>query len=86
MSRRGLLKEVGREMEKDGLDLLEQVIALIIGGVLGGMAFQVAIADIPYRQKLLIYVFIFALGVIVLGLTHFFVSFQRVLLATGNEG
>lgn len=86
MSRRELLKEVGREMEKDGLDLLEQVVALIIGGVLGGMAFQVAIVDIAYSEKLILYLFIFCLGIITLGVTHFAISIQRVILTNENEG
>lgn len=46
MSDESIWTRVQAEMQKDGLDLLEQVLALITGGVLGGNALRIANADL----------------------------------------
>jgi hypothetical protein len=72
-------------MQKDGLDLLEQVLALIIGGVLGGKALAVVNADVSLLYELIAYAGLFAIGIIVLGTTHLVVSVNRVMAAENED-
>lgn len=81
MSYESIWNRVQAEMQKDGLDLLEQVLALITGGVLGGNALRIANADLPILYELGAYSGLFVLGFIVLGTTHLVVSYNRVLSA-----
>jgi hypothetical protein len=79
MSDNSFLHRVSEEMQKDGLDLLEQVLSLIIGGVLGGKALAVVNADIPLLLELIAYAGLFLIGIVVIGITHFVVSVNRVM-------
>jgi hypothetical protein len=85
MSDESIWTRVQAEMQKDGLDLLEQVLALITGGVLGGNALRIANADLPILYELGAYAGLFVLGFIVLGTTHLVVSYNRVLSADAED-
>lgn len=75
---RSTISSVRSEMEKDGLDLLEQVVVLIMGGILGGNAFQIAQSDLPMIVELIAYILLFSTGFLLLGMVHFLVSWNRV--------
>ena len=79
MSEKPTWTRLKEEMQKDGLDLLEQVLALITGGVLGGNALRLTDANLPILYELGAYAGLFALGFFVLGTTHLVVSYNRVL-------
>ncbi|WP_335999952.1 hypothetical protein [Halorientalis halophila] len=79
MEDKSLMERIGEEMEKDGLDLLEQVIVLIMGGVLGGQALQVAQAGRSIWYEFGAYAIIFFVGIVTLGFTHLFVSYHRAI-------
>ncbi|MFC5133881.1 MULTISPECIES: hypothetical protein [Haloferacaceae] len=85
MSDESTWTRVQEEMQKDGLDLLEQVLALITGGVLGGNALRLADANLPILYELGAYAGLFAIGFFVLGTTHFVVSYNRVLSADTED-
>lgn len=72
------INDVRSEMEKDGYDLMEQVTVLILGGVLGGQAFQVAQSDANFFFELGIFTGLLLTGYITLALLHFVVSMNRV--------
>jgi len=73
------LRDTREEMEKDGLDLLEQVIVLVMGGVLGGQAYSVTQQGYAIWIEMMLYLIILTVGIIALGSVHFVVSYQRVL-------
>lgn len=73
-----LIKQVREEMKKDGYDLMEQVTILILGGVLGGHAFQVAQSNSPMIVDLIVYIILFSTGYLVLAMIHFVISLQRI--------
>lgn len=86
MSRSGLfqrirerLEDIKSEMEKDGYDLVEQVAVLTLGGVLGGYAFQISQANYPFWLELPMFMFLLFAGLLILGVIHFFVSWQQLL-------
>lgn len=79
MSGDSLWGQVREEMQKDGLGLLEQVLALMIGGVLGGKALAIADSNLPMRQELFLFGILFSTGFAVLGITHLVVSVNRVV-------
>jgi len=71
--------EVKDEMRKDGFDLLEQVLALIMGGVLGGKALELTRSTGSPLGEMIAYFILIVIGFSVLGIIHFVVSFNRVL-------
>lgn len=72
------VSEVREEMEKDGYDLMEQVTILILGGVLGGQAFQVAQSDTSLLYELSVFTGLLLTGYATLAMLHFVVSMNRV--------
>jgi len=79
MSWKSRLEATREEMEKDGLDLFEQVIVLVLGGILGGQAFSIAQTGYPIWIEIFLYLLILTVGVVALGGVHFVVSYHRVL-------
>lgn len=65
-------------MEKDGYDLMEQVTILILGGVLGGQAFQVAQSDTNLLFELGVFTGLLLTGYVTLAMLHFVVSMNRI--------
>lgn len=78
MSLREQVQDIREEMEKDFFDLLEQVIVLLLGGVLGGQALSITRADFPLHIELIYYLILLGLGLFTLGTIHFLVSHHRV--------
>lgn len=78
-SAREVIGATRKEMEKDGLDLLEQVLVLMLGGVLGGQALSIAEATYPILIELALYLILIVVGIFTLGVIHFIVSYHRVL-------
>lgn len=79
MSDKSTWSRVRGEMRKDWLDLLEQVTALIVGGVLGGNALRLANSELPIIYEIILYAVLFAVGFFTLGAMHFVVSYNRIL-------
>lgn len=73
-----LISDVQEEMEKDGYELVEQVVILILGGILGGQAFRIALADYGMLLTLILYLFLLLVGVLSLGILHFYISYNRI--------
>ncbi|WP_436348969.1 hypothetical protein [Natronorubrum sp. FCH18a] len=85
MTIKSTLSDIRKEMKKDGLDLLEQVLVLITGGILGGKGLSLANSDLPILYEFGAYMVLFAIGMFVLGTTHFVISFQRVVNSEREE-
>lgn len=79
MTWRNRLRAVREEMEKDGLDLIEQVTVLILGGMLGGQALSITQQEFPLFIQGGLFLMLLLLGIIVIGVIHFIVSYHRVL-------
>jgi len=79
MSWKSRFQATREEMQKDGLDLLEQVIVLVMGGVLGGQAYTIAQRGFVVWVEILLYLLLLTVGVFALGSVHFVVSYNRVL-------
>lgn len=75
---RTVVRNVRKEVEKDGYDLVEQVVVLTLGGVLGGHALTITQADYGLFWQVVLYLLLLTIGLVVLGIVHFLVSYYRI--------
>lgn len=74
------LAAVKEEMEKDILDIFQQVLVLTVGGMLAGQAYSLTQADLSPFMGVFLYFMLLTFGLFTLGVVHFIISHTRVLL------
>lgn len=73
----GLKTRVLESLDKDAFDLVEQVYALMLGGVLGGMSLRVIQANQGWLVEWLSFIILFIIGFVLFGTLHLIISFFR---------
>lgn len=78
------LADVRSELDKDSMDLIEQVVVLITGGVLGGEAHNIAQSSGPIWIELLGFIVLLLTGIMTVGAMHITVATARVSAETDD--
>lgn len=73
------LQNVRTEMEKGIFDLVEQVMTLILGGMLGGQALSISQGNYSLLEELLLLLLLIVIGLTVLERLHFLMTYKCVL-------
>lgn len=77
MTDESLAEAVRAEWNVEGEDVVIEVFSFMIGGLLGGTGFQVALVDWPLERKAKWYVGLVFFGILVLGMIRVWKSLTR---------